>query len=245
MSSTRLPGKVVLMLNGKTILEHVVDRIKPSRYIKRIVLATTRDEVDNIIEDIGVRLGLSVFRGSKSDVLNRCYEASRKFGFDPVVRVTADDPFKDVGIIDKAIEIYFHSGGKYDLVCNTLTPTFPEGMDVEIISYHALEKAARNSTQLIDREHVTTYLLNHTDIFKIYNLLNTGGDLSYMRLTLDTQEDFKLVVTLCDALCRPEHYLTMKEIVQYLLLNPHLLEINKHIKRSLRYRPAHPSCGPT
>jgi spore coat polysaccharide biosynthesis protein SpsF len=235
MSSTRFPGKAIIKVQGKTILEHIIVRVMRSKYITNCVVATTINPEDDIIEKIGVKLGLDVFRGSELDVLDRCCKAAEKFDLDPVVRVGADDPFKDAHIIDRGIEIYMCSNRRNDLVCNTQYPSFPEGMDVEIISLAALQRAARETTNSLHREHVTSYILDNPNKFCIYNFRNEEN-LSYIRLTLDTMADLVVIRSIYNALRGNENYITMDEIVKYLLANPHLLEINRYVKRTLRYR---------
>jgi spore coat polysaccharide biosynthesis protein SpsF len=236
MASTRLYGKALIRIRSKTILEHVVDRVKPSRFIEKFAIATTTNPNDDIIEELGTRLGLPVFRGSESDVLDRCYQTANALDFDPIVRVTADDPLQDVNIIDRAIEIYLESAGKYDLVCNTLNPTYPEGLGAEVISFNSLKKIATESTDQSDREHITTYILNRPKEFRIYNLKNSKKNLASIRLTLDTKEDLELVKIIYDELYDPESYMTMEDIVGYILKHPNLLEVNRNVTRTLRYK---------
>ncbi len=235
MLSTRLPSKVIIEIQGKTILEHIIERIRRSKHISKVVVATSTNPEDSAIERIGLRLGLDVFLGSEVDVLDRCYHAAKEFCLDPIVRITADDPFKDPDIIDYAIEIYLKSRGKkYDLVCNTLKPTFPEGLDVEVISFNALERVWKESCKDSDRQHVTMYMLEHPDQFCIYNFENTEF-LSDIRLTLDTKEDLELVKAIYDALYPRQNYFSWKDVIDYLRSNPDLLKINENVKKSTRY----------
>lgn len=236
MLSTRLPYKVIIEIQGKTILEHIIERIRRSKHIRKVVIATTTNPKDDAIERIGLRLGLDVFLGSEVDVLDRCYHAAKEFCLDPIVRITADDPFKDPDIIDYAIEIYLKSRGeKYDLVCNTLKPTFPEGLDVEVISFNALERVWKESCKASDRLHVTKYMLEHPDRFRIYNFENPEF-LSDIRLTLDTKEDLELVKSIYDALYPRQSYFSWKDVIDYLRSNPDLLKVNENVKKSTRYQ---------
>lgn len=235
MLSKRLPYKAIIEIQGRTILEHVIARVMRSKDIKKVVVATTTNHEDDVIKRIAVRLGLDVFRGSEVDVLDRCYQAAKKFCLDPIVRITADDPFKDPDIIDYAIEIYLKSRGEYDLVCNTLKPTFPEGLDVEVMSFNALERVWKKSCKDSDREHVTLYMLDNPRQFHIYNFENTEF-LSNIRLTLDTKEDLKLVKSIYDALYPRRNHFSWKDVIDYLHHNPNLLKVNKNVKKSARYR---------
>jgi len=234
-SSNRLPNKVLIDIQNKPIIEHIINRVSKSKYLQKIVLATTKNPADNTIEKIGLRLGIDTYRGSDLDVLDRCYQAAKLFDLDPIVRITADDPFKDPEIIDDAIETYLHANPSYDIVCNTLEPTFPEGLDVEIISFRALEKAWKEASSIDDREHVTKYFLDNPTEFRIFNIRN-NLNLSWIRITLDTKDDLIVVKSVYDALYPKSKQFSWREVVSYLQLNPALLEINKNVKRSARYQ---------
>lgn len=235
ISSTRLPNKAIIEIQGKTILEHIIARVGRSRYLKKVVIATSTNPEDDAIERVGFRSGLDIFRGAEVDVLDRCYQAAKKFQLDPIVRISADDPFKDPEIIDCAIEIYMNSSGKYDLVCNTLEPTFPEGLDVEVISFDALKRAWKESSKDSDREHVTSYMLENASQFRIFNFKNPVF-LSNIRLTLDFNEDLELVKLIYNALYPRQNTFSWKEVIEYLHSDPNLLKVNKNVNRSLRYR---------
>ena len=197
-SSTRLPSKILKKIQNRTILEHIIERIKKSN-LEKIILATTENKIDDELVAIAKNNNIEYFRGSENDVLDRCYRAAKMFSIDPVVRITGDDPIKDPSIIDQAIKIYNKSTPKFDLVCNTLNPTFPEGLDVELFSFNALEIVWQNAKNQDDREHVTKYIYEHSREFKIFNFENTKN-LSNIRLTLDTEEDFELIKSIYDAL---------------------------------------------
>lgn len=235
MASTRLPGKAMIRVRDKTILEHVLERVRPSRFIEKFAIATSSSPADDIIEDMGDRLRLAVFRGSETDVLDRCYKTAKAFGFDPVVRVTADDPFQDFNIIDQAAEIYLHSVTRYDMVCNTLNPTYPEGLGTEIVSFACLKRIANESNDPSDREHVTTYILNHPQKFRIFNMENPRGHMAFLRLTLDTTEDLEVVKNIYNGLYDPRSYMTMDDIVEFISKHPQIMELNKNVPRTLRY----------
>lgn len=235
MESTRLPSKVIMQVQGKPILQHVIERVAKSHHVEKIVLATTMNSADDVLEELGQKLNVGVFRGSERDVLDRCYQVSTMFSLDPIVRVTADDPFKDPDIIDRAIEVYIGSGRKYDLVCNTLKPTFPEGLDVEVMSFKALERTWTGATKSSEREHITLHMFNNPEKFRILNIEN-NEDLSAIRLTLDAKEDFELVKILYDMLYPLRNDFSWTDVVSYLKSKPELLEINKNVKKSGRYQ---------
>lgn len=237
MASTRLASKVMINVQGKPILQHIIERVRRSKYIQKVVIATSSNSSDNRIAELGRNVGVDVFRGSEDDVLDRCFQAAKKFSFDPIVRITADDPFKDPDIIDQIIKVYTDARGKYDLACNTLRPTFPEGLDVEVISFHALEEAWSNSSHPADREHLTQYLFRNPERFRIFNVENSEN-LSHIRLTLDTKEDLELVRLVYDAIYPIKYDFSWTDVVSYLRSRPELLEINKNVKKSGRYQGA-------
>lgn len=235
MASTRLPDKVMIKVQGKPILQHVIERVGRAKYVQKVVLATTTNPADDKLEELGRKIGVSVFRGSESDVLDRCYHAAAEFSLDPVVRVTADDPCKDPGIIDNLIKRYMDVEGGYDLVCNTQRPTFPEGLDVEVMSFQALKKAWMEATNAVEREHLTMHMFNNPGMFRILNVENSE-DLSRIRLTLDTKEDFEVIRSIYGALYPTKKDFAWTDVVKYLQSRPELLEINKNIKKSGRYQ---------
>ncbi|MCP4157904.1 MAG: NTP transferase domain-containing protein, partial [bacterium] len=153
--STRLPGKVFLKLKGKPLIWHVVERLKGSREIDGILLATTENPNDQKLETWAVEHDVPVFRGSEADVLSRYYHAAQSVEAGTIVRITADDPFKDHQVMDRIIRFYREN--QLDFAYNNNPATYPEGLDVEVFSFEALEKAHRESKEPFEREHVTQY----------------------------------------------------------------------------------------
>lgn len=192
MSSTRLHGKVLKKIGGKTLLEILVERVRRASSIEKIVIATTDSAEDKKIADLAGKLGLDSHRGSEKDVLDRYYQTAKKFKADVVVRITGDCPLMDPKIIDRVVEYYKENSDKYDYVSNVRPPTFPDGMDVEVFPFEVLEKAWKKAKLPSEREHVTAYIANHPEIFKIGNILRKD-DVSSMRLTVDSKEDFEVV----------------------------------------------------
>lgn len=155
MGSTRLPGKMLIEIMGKPLIQHVIDRVSQSKRIDKLILATTNNPRDAVLVDIARKNSLDFFIGSEEDVLDRFYQAAKRFNIKIIVRITPDDPFKDPEVIDKAVEIFLNSKGKFDYVTNTLPPTYPIGLDVEVFSCYALEKAWKDAKKPSEREHVT------------------------------------------------------------------------------------------
>ena len=191
MGSTRLPGKGLADISGKPMAQRVIERVKATSTVDTVVLATTEDEEDTPLSELGDALGIEVFRGSRDDVLDRYYRAALAFRGDVIVRVTADCPLMDPSIIDRTVGVYLD--GDYDHV-STAYPvaTFPDGLDVWVFSFAALEKAWTEASLPSDREHVTTYMWNNPDRFRLCNISNPE-DLSTMRWTVDDRRDLEFV----------------------------------------------------
>ncbi len=233
MGSTRLQGKVLIDIGGKPLLEHVVERVRKSRLIDDIIIATTDNEQDKAIIKFARRRGIPYYAGSENDVLDRFYQAAQKFCVEVIVRITPDDPFKDPEVIDKIIRHYLTSKDKLDYVSNTIKPTYPEGLDVEVFSFAALEKAWNEARKDSEREHVTPYIWNHPELFRLANIENSE-DLSHLRWTLDYEEDLRLAREVYARLYRGQVFL-MKDILALLSAEPELARINQGITRNEGY----------
>ncbi len=164
MGSSRLPGKVLRKIKGKTLLELYLNRVKLNQLIDKIVIATTTKSSDDIIEELAKKLGFDCFRGSESDLLDRFWQCAKKYKADVIVRLTADDPFVDYQVIDRAIKIF--NENQADFVTNHFEPTYPEGLDIEVYSIGALERSWQDAKLLSEREHVFPYIQNHQSQFR-------------------------------------------------------------------------------
>ncbi len=231
--STRLPSKIFLDLCGNSLLFHVIDRLKPSKFINKIVVATTTASNDDKIQDWAIDNNVDCFRGSEENVLERYYFAAKKFNANIVVRITADDPFKDYRMIDNAIMIL--KDGNYDFVCNNNPVSYPEGLDVEVISMDALCQSYAKSTSKFEQEHVTQYIHKNKDKFKIYNLKN-DKDLSYYRWTIDTKEDYIFTKEIYNFLYKKDRMFLTEDVYRLLEIEPNLLKINNEVKKSDLYK---------
>jgi len=233
MSSTRLPGKMVEKIEGKTVLEHVIERVKKINRDKKIILATTEKKEDDILEEIGRKTGISVYRGSEDDVLDRFYKAAVFFKVDPIVRITADCPLLDPEITEKVIDLFFEGG--YDYVSNTNPPTFPDGLDVGVLSFGALEKTWKKAKLKSDREHVVTYIIKNPETFKTGNLRHKK-DISHLRLTLDEAKDLELIKKVYKQLYSKNPFFGLGKIMELFENKPDLAEINSSIERNEGYK---------
>lgn len=229
MSSTRLPSKVMKMVSGKTILGHVISRLGSARLIDTVTVATTTDRSDDVIAKWCGENNIPFHRGSLNDVLSRYYEAAKKFGAKTVVRITSDCPLIDPELVDRITEKF--SEGGYDHV--SVGPTYPDGLDAEVLSFSSLEKAHREARLSSEREHVTPYIWKNPGTFRLGNI-QCEKDLSRMRWTVDDERDLLLVTKIYEGLGTKKLF-HMKEVLEFLEKNPELLEINSSTKRNEGY----------
>jgi len=231
--SSRLPNKIFCELSGFYLLHHVIERLKPSKEINNIVVATTDTSKDNRVEDWCILNKINFFRGSEKNVLKRYYDTALMYKADIIVRVTADDPFKDYRIIDDAIKIIKKT--KIDFVCNNNPISYPEGLDVEVLTMSALSKSYLNSTSTYEQEHVTQYIHRNKNLFKTFNI-KSSKNLSHYRWTLDTMKDYFFVKEVYDNLYDKDALFLTEDIYKLLDKKPFLLEINKDVPKSTLYK---------
>lgn len=224
-SSSRLPGKVLKSLGSATVLDLHLKRVKKSKLITQVVVATT-DEVQSVeIEMIAKRNSVDCFHGSLHDVLDRYYQTAKQYNPDYVVRITSDCPLIDPLYIDDLIKTFLEK--KVDYAANCINPTLPDGMDTEIFTFAALEDAWKNAFLGSDREHVTPFIRNN-DQFQTYSL-EYSDKLGNYRLTLDTQEDYDLISKLVDTVGEDA---SVEDYIQCLKKNPEWIEINSKHERN-------------
>jgi spore coat polysaccharide biosynthesis protein SpsF len=224
MGSQRLPGKVLLnLIDGKKTIEFLLEQLHESNLDQKIV-AIPEDSEDDILFDFINNLKISCFRSSKLDVLDRYYNCAKKFSFKHIMRITGDNPLIDPKIVNDAIKKY--SNSKCDYLTNSIDRTFPNGTEVEIFSFDALEIAWKNAKKKSEREHVTSYFYNNSNKFKIHHF-KQKNDQSHFRYTIDRKEDYNLVLEIVSRIkTRP---IKTNEIVELLTKNPELLKLNSHI----------------
>ena len=231
-TSTRLPGKCLLQLLGKTVLEHILDRLKRVPSLDSICVATTENTVDDAIVKVAGQASVSVYRGSEQDVLDRFYQAARQEQADVICRITSDDPLKDSGVTEKVMQEFLNN--ECDYASNTLHPTYPEGIDVEVFSYAALKKAWENGRLPSEREHVTPYIWKHPDKFSLLSVENSQ-DLSKLRWTLDYAEDWVFIQQVYEYLYPINKAFLMDDVLKLLEERPQLKTINAGIMRNEGY----------
>jgi spore coat polysaccharide biosynthesis protein SpsF len=229
MGSTRLPGKVMLNLMGKTVLEHVVDRCKQISSATDVLIATTNLEKDNVIEHDAKRLGVFCYRGSEENVLNRYYEAAKARNLDVVIRITSDCPLIDPELSTEIVEAFLNDP-LCDYCTNSLERSYPRGLDLEIFTFKALEQANLEAESLYEFEHVTPYIHDHPEKFRIKSFKGTENYSDY-RWTLDTFEDWQLIQEIYKKLYIPNEIFSWKQGILLMEQFPELIEINKHIEQ--------------
>lgn len=228
MTSTRLPGKVLLPLAGEPMLTRLVERLRRVQRADGIVIATTTNATDDPIAALCSQLGVPCHRGSEHDVLSRYADAARLHGADVVVRITSDCPLIDPSLIDQVIAV--HEEGDSDYVSNMLPPTWPYGMAVEVFSAAALAQAHAEATQAAEREHVTPFIYWHPERYRLRNVASPV-DLSQHRWTVDTPEDYALVGRLFDHLMPTHPHFTQADVLALLDAHPDWIAINQHIQQ--------------
>jgi spore coat polysaccharide biosynthesis protein SpsF len=221
--STRLPGKVLAQVCGKTLLEHQMERMLRARSLAEVVVATSTMSTDDAVERVARSRGWAVWRGPEQDVLARYAGAAAAFAADPVVRMTMDCPLIDPAVIDRVV--HTHLGGNWDLVANNLEPTFPHGLDLEVISLSALETAHREAATPFEREHVSPFIRDHPERFRLGNV-RSPRDLHHLRWTVDYPEDLDFVRVVYEALYRDGDFFTTEDVLALLDRRPEIAAIN-------------------
>jgi spore coat polysaccharide biosynthesis protein SpsF len=233
MNSTRLPGKVLMDLCGKTVLSHVIGRVQACKAVDHVVVATTEQVDDQKVVGEALSLGAGVYCGSENDVLDRYYKAAKKFDAEVVVRVTADCPLFDPEVLSQMLcefgRIPLTDSSKVYL-SNTIARTYPRGLDVEIFNLTALEFAYKKANQGFEREHVTPYMYQHPDEFMLYDFKN-DADFSDYRWTLDTPEDFNLIETVYSELYKEGRVISTADVLSLLKARPELCMLNANVRQ--------------
>lgn len=234
MGSTRLPKKVLAEIECKPMLWHIIERVKRAKRIDKIIVATTDLQEDKKVVDVATTAGVDYFTGNEKDVLDRYYQAAKNFKADIIVRITGDCPVVDPELIDKTIDFFMK--GNYDHV-STAYPkaTFPDGLDIWVFSFQALERAWKEAVLPSEREHVAPYMWKHRELFKIATFQN-DEDLSNMRWTVDEQIDLKFIRAIYKRLYKPGKLFLMKDILNLLNKEPELAKINQSISKDEGYK---------
>tara|TARA_E500000331_G_scaffold249814_1_gene240265 strand:+ start:169 stop:912 length:744 start_codon:yes stop_codon:yes gene_type:complete len=231
MGSTRLPGKVLKKVDEKNpSLFYTINQLRESKYLQKIIVATTTNPEDNEIVEFCEKMDVDVFRGESDDVLSRYYECAKFFSLSSILRVTGDCPLIDPKIVDQGISKFLEK--KYDYVTNTFPRSFPDGNETEIFSFDTLKICYKNAVLPSEREHVTPYIRNNKEQFKINNF-SYFEDISNLRWTLDYDVDLKLIKKIISKIqLRPIH---MEDILELFKSEPNLKKINQDHKPNEGY----------
>lgn len=231
--SSRLPGKVLKKVSGKSLLQIHLERIKKCKNVSEILVATTDKEADSVIYNHAIEWGFTAYRGSEHDVLDRFYQAVKDKNADWIVRVTSDCPLLDPALVDEVIT--FVQNKEKDYGSNGLVDRFPDGQDIEVFKFSALETAWKNAKLTSEREHVTPYIRNNADgkgkdLFNIVSF-TCENDFSAIRMTVDEQADFDLIEHLIEKLGTEKTWL---EYTNY-MIEKDLTKMNDNIIRNEGY----------
>lgn len=229
MNSTRLPGKVLLPIEGQSMLERVVRRVQRAKSIDKVVVATTEDPADDAVAEAAEALGVHVTRGSEDDVLDRFRQAAEETGAAHIVRVSADSPFIDPDVCDMVVDAYRSSGADY--ASNKLEPSFPLGLDVEVFSREALEKTWSEAKEPYERAHVTLHMYAPTTgkLSLVLQPVTTSPDRHDWRWTVDTPEDLEFAREAFRRIGGRNDF-SWVDVVHLIDEDPALAGINSHLK---------------
>jgi len=230
MTSSRLPGKVLLEASGKPMLEILVERLRRVKHLDAIVLATTTNATDDPIETLATKLGIYCFRGSEEDVLKRVLDATRSVSGDIIVEITGDCPLLDPEICSQVIDLYLLNDCDY--ASNIDPVSFPIGMDTQVFSVQLLEVADREGTALEDREHVSWFIRKQPARFRKLHL-PAPPELHWpeLEVTLDEAPDYELIKHIYEHFHETNRIFFCYDIVRYLRENPALIKINQAVVR--------------
>src|SRR3989344_763144 len=235
MGSSRLTGKILMNICGKPMLWYVVKRCQQSKLASALIVATPKNKEDDRVEDFCMENHINYFRGSSSNVLKRYYQAAKKYHVDNIVRITADCPLMDPLIIDRCIKVF--TKNKYDYISNVNPKrTYPRGLDVEVFSFKALEKAYKEAKKPYEKEHVTPYIWeNKKKQFFIGPAVEAKGIYRRnYRLTVDYPKDLELMQKIYQRFYNINKIVDVKKVISYLDKNPLIAKINSDLVQKSR-----------
>ena len=225
MGSTRLPGKVLMeVIEGKPVLYYVINQLKYCKSFEKLIIATTTLPEDDKIVQFCIDNNVNYFRGDSKNVLERHYRCAEKFSLSTVIRMPADKPLLDPEVVDKVVEAF--NSNSYDYVTNFLPSTYPSGTEVEVLSFNALKIAYEKAILPSEKEHVTNYIYDHKDDFRIFNVVNSEN-LSNFRWAVDRIEDLRLIREIVSNIRK--NPILIKDILELFKNEPNLVEINKQV----------------
>ena len=228
MTSTRLPGKVLMPLLGKTLLARMTERLQQIKYRAQIVVAASTDAADDVIATEANTLNIPCYRGDLNNVLDRHYQAGKLFNADVVLKIPSDCPLIDPKAVDRCLDAFFRPGAQYDFVSNLHPATWPDGNDVEIMTMACLEKTWHEASTPMELEHTTPYIWENPDKFTIGNVeWETGLDYSMShRFTIDYREDYAFISKVYEELYPANPGFSCRDILNLLAQKPDIYELN-------------------
>jgi len=235
LGSTRLPGKVLLEIESKPVLQHIVNRLKKVSKIDKVIVATSKLEINSKITSYCKKNNIDFFVGSEDNVLDRFFNAAKACKPNDIIRITGDCPLVDPETIEKLIDYYKLNNYDYCGVAtgagvadNNKIFKFPDGLDAEIFKYSVIKKAHMNASKQIEKEHVTPYIWSNPSLFNL-GVFESDIDYSKYRLTLDNIEDFNLIKWIYSNLYKEHEFFSLKDIIQLIEKNKYKLNTNKHL----------------
>lgn len=230
MTSSRLPGKVLMEFCNKPNLVHIIERLKRSKYLDEVIVATTINQQDDPIVELCEKIGCKYYRGSEEDVLLRVLDAAKSISADYIVEITGDCPVIDWRHVDHLIKMFF--SGNYDYASNTIKRTFPRGFDTQIFPFKVLEEVNKITKNPVDHEHVSIYIYTHPERYK---LLNWHADKNMnhpeFEITLDTEQDYKIIKQIYEKLYPKNLDFSAQDVIDLLLKSPEITEKMKYVHR--------------
>ena len=229
-SSSRFPGKILAPLLGQPMILRQIERLRRASRLDELVLATSNHPSDDPVEALCRNEGIRCFRGSLDDVLDRFYGACEPWRPDQVVRLTGDCPLVDPEVVDAVVDKHLREGNDY--TSNTLEPSYPDGLDVEVLRFSCLEEAWREATLPSEREHVTPFVHRRPERYRLGNLLREGENLCHLRWTVDEPEDLTFVARVYELLYPEDPAFGTDSVLRLLRERPELQEINRGFLRN-------------
>lgn len=219
----------MLPILGKPLLVHMFERVQTAKLVGEIIIATSTNHDDDEIEKLFEQEKINCFRGHLTDLLNRHYKAGKKFVAEAIVKIPSDCPLIDPQVIDAVLHHYINNSDKYDYVSNLHPATYPDGNDIEIMSFAALERAWKEATKDFEREHTTPYIWENPEKFRVGNIVwETGLNYSTThRWTIDFEEDYQFIKKVYEELYPVNPIFSLNEILDLLKRKPEIAEINK------------------
>ena len=232
MNSSRLPGKALKKILGKPVLYYLVERLKRSKLLDEIIVATSTNKENDVLEKFCLKNNISIFRGSEDDVLGRVLSALESCNADIGIEIYGDCPLLDHRVLDSLIEYYLDNKNKYDFVTNGMKTTYPPGLEVEVYPVSSLKNASEITMDPDIREHGTYSIRNRPDIFRIKNI-EAPKELFYpeLELELDTEEDFYVISKIIENLYPKNNNFSTIDVIEFLDQHPKIRDFNKEVPR--------------